>query len=395
MSRQEIGTKIQSEYTRREFVDLEIKMGIGMDAGYPEELDTDIVDAIRQRAEWNAQAAERAGVVWRADENAEVLWECPKSPEWYGHRITADGGIWNWYDDATGWVRQVGSWHPALGELARRLVAEYRSSSQVGGEGKSVTVPARTANQAWIEYCDSGNARQVGGVPRFVFNYGFDYGYEAGKARMREWLRQKGSGTTAEAETVAETETGYSASSKFTEIEDEIEYLNSQLAELANTINGELGRQRRSLETLVNRAHYVDNRMTELGSRVAKVESEWVIQGQKYTTDLRMTREQVTKASQLIEQWQREMRECDAGLNNDRLKLEARVENLEVAFGQMHLEFGQLEANVEGLADSANSVADLADSTNQGTSSSEPFSIERGNSEAGLAPGQEVDRGLD
>lgn len=53
--------------TRAEFVAAEVQMGIEAQ-GIPGvdfyDLDPDTMTAIRQRAEWNAQAAERAGVVW-------------------------------------------------------------------------------------------------------------------------------------------------------------------------------------------------------------------------------------------------------------------------------------------------------------------------------------------
>lgn len=66
----EVARRMQSPYTRAEFVAREVEAGIdaqGIPGVHVHDLDPDAMTAIRQRAEWNARAAERAGITWRVD----------------------------------------------------------------------------------------------------------------------------------------------------------------------------------------------------------------------------------------------------------------------------------------------------------------------------------------
>lgn len=81
----------ESKFTREEFVKAEIAAGIeaqgtaGVDfpalpRPWDEVFPPETVEEIKKRAEWNAQAAERAGVVWRKP-GPVVLWSSPALKE--------------------------------------------------------------------------------------------------------------------------------------------------------------------------------------------------------------------------------------------------------------------------------------------------------------------------
>lgn len=70
----EVSRSMQSPYTRAEFIAREVELGIeaqGIPGADFHDLDPYAERGIRERAEWNAQAAERAGIVWRQEPKAE------------------------------------------------------------------------------------------------------------------------------------------------------------------------------------------------------------------------------------------------------------------------------------------------------------------------------------
>lgn len=505
----------ESKYTRDEFVQREINLGIG-EGEYAEDLDTDILQAIQKRAEWNAQAAERAGVKWRTQRRSkvvcrncgnyewpekisdagecrrcadrrikkeealkiipssdgvtatdtkvpcpfcsanvspivateeqwreagfiglhtleqrktgywaseakeknlkmsgmlgymmdskarpeipkkpEVLWAVGESPGYYGYRITADGGIWNHYNDA-GWVRQNAGWHPAMGELAKRLVADNEYADKVAKSGTEAWKRAHPGKYAYEED-DRGYE-----IAKEEFFSGFTYGYAAGSppasigtvehdedqhSQIPDWttprtsapcpfcaskdlelntLSQSGSGRSvlsirccdcqAKGPGVRES-VEISAEARTRDIDGAWELWNRRVEEGGATelpngsalpdalaaideINKQFDQEidrRREIENRIGKIEErLNNRLhatTWMETTVKRVESEWQIQGQKYTADLRRV----------------------SHVNGELVK---RVSELESAFGQMHLEFENVEGNLRSLLDSTTSAHD-------------------------------------
>ncbi len=130
----------ESKYTREEFVKAEIKVGIesqglaGVDfpaipRPWDECFSAATVQEIRQRAEWNAQAAERAGVVWRKPAPA-VLWSSPVDGQHPAYRILSNGALQYTWDAKSGKWSDLSDQHPAMKELRRRLMIEWRAREE-------------------------------------------------------------------------------------------------------------------------------------------------------------------------------------------------------------------------------------------------------------------------
>lgn len=176
--------KYASRYTREEFVAAEMQMALGPEnTGDVEEIDPDALAAIRRRAEWNARAAERAGVIWRTPEASEtILWQVGKTNYW-PFKITADGQCWVMPDDS--WQKHDDA-HPAMKELARILVEQASKDSVVDYSSrvvKSATEAWKLAHPSKYEYEEDERGYEIA---RGEFSSGFTYGYRAGwwEARM-------------------------------------------------------------------------------------------------------------------------------------------------------------------------------------------------------------------
>lgn len=227
----------QSKMTRAEFVQAEIEEGLG--GSYPEQVKPYMLDTIKRWAEWNARAAERAGIVWawdlewwkglgepnpnpakfaKTNSNMVVLWEVGKTNYW-PWRITADGRLWCDSGDGNGW-KEFRDAHPAMKELARRLVAEHQSKGQVAGSAEEAT------NQ-------SSDIKIL-----------------------------------------------------FTRLNLDAERLNQHRLEISQ-LQANMSDLTDADYNLTDRADQHKAVLSAMDQRMAALESEWKIQGQKYTTDIR------------------------------------------------------------------------------------------------------------
>lgn len=243
------------KYTREEFVAAEFRYGVegqGLPGVDFEELDPDVEEALRKRAEWNAQAAERAGVVWRHQSAKVACRNC--------------GGY-----ERPEKISDYGECRRCVG---KRLELESSQKSAIDIE----------ANEAWTRYLSDPSTPDVyDHVPRFLFNAGFGCGYQAGwRARMdtlNPVCSPEAVDEVADETLVAEEESGPTLADALAAIDEINRQFDNEIdmrRELAKRVDG-----------LEDRADQHKASIATIAESQTRVESEWKIQGQKYTADLR------------------------------------------------------------------------------------------------------------
>lgn len=296
---------MQSPYTRAEFIANEIAMGIEAQ-GTPTvdffDLDPSAMKSIKDRAEWNAQAAERAGVVWRT---------IPNSPTAF--HIHTDSGT------------RRSSWavHPTTSLHASPPLTAERScnvTSNSSGKGQDLRLDQRGDARPQPP---TGLSDELGSDSRHADDDLAD--------RIQKLERAVGSPDDPEQPDLhfrisaldraqnrieAKEETIQSVLRRVHELEQRVTKLDVMWRELTEatgtagfdpdddeSLDERLtalefhlsGVSREILDMHVNRLKPLEDRANRASATVSRIESEWQIEGQKLASDRERLRQWVTE----------------------------------------------------------------------------------------------------
>lgn len=273
----DVERRMRSPYTRAEFVAREVEAGIeaqgvlGVDVKFCD-LDPDAATAIRQRAEWNAQAAERAGITWRTHGDEPVPSMAARTS-----RIT---------------MADIVKAHHDLGKSAegKRLDDLTRRVAEL--EQQSLNLASRVADR--ISILEQQVAQPI--VAEIRDQAGARTAYHAIEERTKDEIRALiretvfgGPLSTSVSQNllqrVGALEQQVDPCPLIAEHDRRLSLQLERITELANRLNRELGEFDPDGYSVKEQIASVFALTGNTLQRVERIESEWKIEGQKLATD--------------------------------------------------------------------------------------------------------------